>query len=138
MAEFPRELTPEERDILDVLVEANDNTGRLRQLLADTKVTGECRCGCGSLELSVDEKVAEERWPYKVWSDFGIRFEPLPIWAEAQVDGNHWSANLHVAREDAQLEILWGGPEDKGKRRPRPPRSELRAVLPAGDGQASR
>jgi hypothetical protein len=133
----PRELTPAERDILDFLIEANDDSKGLAALLADTKVTKECRCGCGSLELTVDQSRADERWPDEVWGDIGLRHAPLPVSAVTKSDPA-FHAFLHVARTDAQLEMLRG--MDKTNLPPPPARDTLRAKLfrPAGNRQASR
>jgi hypothetical protein len=140
VAEFPRELTQEERDVLDFQIEANDDTERLRRLFADSKVTGECRCGCGSLELTIDSTAAMDDWPENVWRDDGYRNPPLPGKAYATVGGLRDSllVLLHVARNDAQLEFVWGDPSQK--QCTLPPVTEFRAERrdTAGDGQLSR
>jgi hypothetical protein len=138
MGEFPRELTQKERDILDFLIEANDGSERLAALLTDTKVTKECRCGCGSLELTVDPSRAAENWPDDVWGDIGLRHAPLPVEAGSTAEPG-WLALLHVARTDAQLEFLWGG-MDNQNHPPLPIREQLQTVRrgPAVDRQSSR
>ena len=117
MTDFPRELTPEERDILDFLINANEDSERLRRLFAHTQVTGDCRCGCGSLELTIDPTAADEHWPEHVWHEMGLRNAPLPNEAYATVGGrkNSLLVLLHVARNDAQLELVWGGSQPKGQ-----------------------
>ena len=44
----PRAPTPEERAILEFVIEANpDHRDTVRALLGETKVTSLCGCGCG-------------------------------------------------------------------------------------------
>jgi hypothetical protein len=139
MSEFPREPTREERDILDFLVEANDDdSGRLAALLTETRVTKECRWGFGSLDLTVAAAEARDNWPEEVWGDIGLRHEPLPVSAVADGDPA-FHAFLHVARTDAQLEMLRGG-LDKSNLPPLPSRDRLRAKRssPEGNRQSSR
>ena len=66
----PRDLTPEERDVLDFVIDANARySDKLRALFADSKVTHECDCGCGTISLTTTKDAVEARtWP-----------SPLPI-----------------------------------------------------------
>ncbi len=138
MSDVPRELTQDERDVLDLLIEANDDSGRLAALLAGAKVTKECHCGCGSLDLTVDATTAAGTWPEEVWSDLGLRNAPCPVEAfSSALPG--WEALLHVARASAQLEFLWGG-MDNADHPPLPGREQLQTVRrsPEGNRQSSR
>ncbi len=45
-----RPLTPTEHELLsDLLAQANDEAGTLREQLADARVVSSCTCGCGSI-----------------------------------------------------------------------------------------
>jgi hypothetical protein len=103
---LPRHLTPEERAILDFVIDANpDHCGALHTLFRTTKVTRLCRCRCGTPSLTTDRSTIVRRtWP-----------SPLPCVAEATVDGVVFLAMLFVAGlddddGDAALEFVWGPP----------------------------
>lgn len=56
MSEFPRDLTPLERSVLDFLLsEPFSGRDELRSQAAAVQVPGRCQCGCATIDLVVGE-----------------------------------------------------------------------------------
>jgi hypothetical protein len=130
VSEFPRDLTPKERDILDFVIAANvEHRAALGALLREARATPNCSCGCGSITLTTDSSKVEERtWP-----------TPLDAVAVADIEGGQVIAMLFADIDSAGLEFVHGT-----RTRPRLPgkhalrvRWEGHAKL-KGDGQPSR
>jgi hypothetical protein len=119
----PRDLTPEERDVLDFVIEANTRySDKLRALFADSKVANECECGCGTITLTTSPGSVEARtWP-----------SPLPIvvgstqtvTVEGRPDAQVFKALLFAELDRGGLETLWR----PGKGVPFPAKRSLRAI----------
>jgi len=129
----PRDLTDEERSILDFVIEANpDHQDTLRALFRDTKVTRVCSCGCGSPSLSIDRSAVERH--ALTW---GIQ---LPGEVVAKIEGTIWTAMLFIAHEredddgDASLEFNHWGTEAGATRLPHPDELEVARFQPDGRG----
>jgi hypothetical protein len=119
---FPRELTVQERGVLDFILEQEwDGVERARQMLRDTRVTDMCDCGCGSLELSVKAKEGEE-------ARFRSRV-PVEGHAEMRPDGQGVGVALLIEDKRAIVELIWYS-DDEPARIPLPHAHELWAVAP--------
>ncbi|BAS26360.1 DUF6984 family protein [Limnochorda pilosa] len=101
---LPRELTHEEEQILQRLLTAVEFPGRptLLEQAARARVSGECTCGCRSIELRVPDSVRKAEVKRRI-----------PVEAEAEdqdhrtmhcllhvVDG--WIAELEIYRDDSK------------------------------------
>lgn len=109
----PRELTPEERVILDFVIDANpEHRDALRAFFLEAKVTDVCRCGCGSPALMVDPSTT---------IDLQSVPEKLPGEAAAKVQGVALTVMLFVGNDPpgGYLELVWSLPnEDRPGRLP--------------------
>jgi hypothetical protein len=113
----PRDLTPEERTILDFLIEANvEQRDTLAALLRDSQVTSLCGCGCESPTLTIDQEAALDAAPVPL---------KLPEDAAARVEGKSITVMLFVnlERPAASMEYVWHTSEQKN-RGPRLPRAD--------------
>jgi hypothetical protein len=96
----PRDLTPEERGILDFIIEANPECREaLRARFAGTRVISVCPCGCGGSDLTANESALE--------IDGELRQ------AVAQVDGVVFMATLFPAVEAAGMDFDWFCDDDQ-------------------------
>jgi hypothetical protein len=57
----PRPLTPQERELLDFLLDGPVDSPELRAQAATAVVNGVCSCGCPSIQLAVDEDAPRAR-----------------------------------------------------------------------------
>jgi len=90
----PRDLTPEERMILDFIIEANPECREaLRVRFAEAKVISVCACGCGGSDLTANETALEIEGELRQ--------------AVAQVDGVVFMATLFTAVEAAGMDFDW-------------------------------
>src|SRR5690349_4275395 len=113
MSGFPRDLTPRERELLDFIIQASDDSHRLRRLFAHTKAIGGCPCGCETIKLTIDASAVPDDWVEDRWCVLGQAY--------ASVGGlrNSLEVLLIATRNDADLEFVWGDPALTGS--PLPP-----------------
>jgi hypothetical protein len=57
----PRPLTPQERELLDFLLDGPVDSPELRAQAATAVVAGVCSCGCPSIQLAVDDEAPRAR-----------------------------------------------------------------------------
>jgi hypothetical protein len=94
---FPRDLTDQERAILDwILGHDWEGVEQVRDLLRDTHATGTCSCGCGSLGLTGKVLPAKLRSP-----------SPVPAEGLTHVDGQPANVLLFVEDDGGYLEFVW-------------------------------
>ena len=101
MSGFPRELTAEERGALDFLLAGDfPGAGELREQAAAAIATGRCRCGCPTIDLSVDRTRAQRA--------------PVTATVPVQSDAHDGLSFLLVFTDDGWLtllELAWVGDE---------------------------
>ena len=109
---FPRDLTEQERGILDfILGQEWEGAHGVRAMLRETRVTGMCSCGCGSIELSVDPEAPTEEFTTP---------SPVPAEAVARVDGKIVGFFLFINDDGGYLDFVWYcDPEERPGRLPR-------------------
>ena len=128
----PRDLSGEERAMLDKMIEANpEHADALQLLFRDTKVTSICWCGCGSphLTLNGSPKAALGSWRSRLEGEVAAKVEDVTLTAMLVI------SHEEEARE-AWLEISWDAPEEfRPGRLPRPDELEIAQWVSFHPGQ---